>query len=503
MLRRTAIVIATVVVTTLIPPSSVFAKAANTDERIKRLETIIAAQQKRIQAQELRLRRMERIRAASRRRVTRTKRRSTVQKRIIKDAGSGRFVAYEDAQKLELMRGGIMVPAVRIILPNGRSVLAPADQFKPLLVQGVKPKDPTFETVPEDKKAGEKKKTTPTRKRVVRRTVRRPAGRRVVVRRKKPVQTKTTDDSVRAKSEKQADQLLVNSGAILLRPGTLQIEPSFEYTRTSASNVAINGVSLFNAIVIGTIRVDSLDRDILSGSLRVRYGILSRLQFDATIPFIYRREVEVLGVGTPDIRERTVSGYGIGDIEMGLTGQPVIGSGWIPNILVRVGFKIPTGENAFEIPTTTIGAGGQTRLTRAPTGSGFYALSGTVTGVWSIDPVSLFVGGGYTYNMARSFGGNFGRINPGNTISFFSGINVALNEKVSLNLSFISQRTASTRQNSTVIANTSFTDSRVTLGSSIALSSNVSLIVNASMGLTRQSPDFVFSASLPISFNIR
>jgi hypothetical protein len=309
------------------------------------------------------------------------------------------------------------------------------------------------------------------------------------------------DKSIRAKSEKQVDQLLLDKGAILLKPGQFQIEPGLEYSSFSSSNVAINGLSLFDAIVIGTIRVDDIQRQVLTGSLKVRYGIISRLQIDATIPFLWRTETEVLGVGTPDVFERSITGYGLGDIEIGLTGQPIIGRGWVPNVLVRAGIRIPTGEDVFSIPTVTVGAGGQTRLTRAPTGNGFYGIFVTATAVWSIDPVAFFFGGGYTYNLPRNVGGQFGNIDPGNSISYFAGMNIAVNDRVALNLSFVGQNSFSTVQNGQTVPNTSFIDGRVTIGTSVGLTDNISLLANAGVGLTRQSPDFSFTVSLPITFN--
>ena len=93
--------------------------------------------------------------------------------------------------------------------------------------------------------------------------------------------------------------------------------------------------------------------------MRVRYGLINRVQVDATVPYVHRRDREILGVGTPNVSERVINGHGIGDIEFGISGQPLIGRGWIPNILVRAHGRFPTGKNAFEIPTEVIGPGNQ------------------------------------------------------------------------------------------------------------------------------------------------
>jgi hypothetical protein len=209
----------------------------------------------------------------------------------------------------------------------------------------------------------------------------------------------------------------------------------------------------------------------------------------------------VLGIGTPDVRDRSFTGNGIGDVEFGVSGQPVIGRGWVPNILVRVFTRIPTGKSSFQIPTVAVGPGGERRLTASPTGSGFYAVGGTVTAVLPIDPVVLFAGGGYTMNFPRTWG-VFGRIDPGDTWEFFAGLNFALNERVSFNFSFIQQRSLPTQRDGTRLVNTSATDARAIFGTSVGLSRNVNLVMNAGVGLTPASPNFTFFVSLPITFQL-
>ena len=83
-----------------------------------------------------------------------------------------------------------------------------------------------------------------------------------------------------------------------------QVEPSTDYAHLSSDRVAISGFTIFEAIVIGTIRVDKIDRDILTSALTLRYGLLDRLQLETRIPYVYRRDRETLGVGTSAPRTR-------------------------------------------------------------------------------------------------------------------------------------------------------------------------------------------------------
>ena len=171
----------------------------------------------------------------------------------------------------------------------------------------------------------------------------------------------------------------------------------------------------------------------------------------------------------------------------------------IPAVILRADGSFPTGENPFEIPTEIIAAGGESRLVRPPTGSGFYNVGTTVTAVWTSDPVVFFAGGGYTFTLERTFE-RFGAVNPGNIYRFFVGTNVALSDSVSLNLSFSDSITERTVQNGVKVANSSSNDARLTIGTSIGVSPDTSLLVSAGIGLTNDSPDFTFTVSMPLSF---
>jgi hypothetical protein len=315
-----------------------------------------------------------------------------------------------------------------------------------------------------------------------------------------PPQPPTPLEPERPKPEKPAEALLLEAGAILLPEGILQVEPSFEYSHWSTNDIAIAGFTVFEAIVIGTIRVDELNRDILTGALTLRYGILDRLQADVRVPALWRQDQEVLGVGTIDERERTIDNFNIGDLEASVSWQAVNEQGWIPAMIFRAKARFPTGENPFEIRTEDVG-GGILRLTEPPTGSGFYGVGPGVTAVWTTDPVVFYVGTTYLFNLERNFSG-FGDINPGNSLEWLAGLNVALSERVALNVTFIDQINWSTEQNGQEVAGTNFNDGRLVLGASVALSPTVTLLVGAGVGLTDDSPDFSFTVALPITFRL-
>jgi hypothetical protein len=315
-----------------------------------------------------------------------------------------------------------------------------------------------------------------------------------------PVAGNETEEQ-RPESEKPTDQLLLERGAILLPAGTLQVEPSVEYTHVSANQLAVSGFTIFDAIVIGNIEVDDLSRDIVTAAASIRYGIIDRLQVEARIPYLYRTDDEIFGFGTNNQDEFRSDNMGLGDVEASASYQLIIGDGGaIPDTIVRAHGRFPTGEDPFDIDTIDLGDN-RHALEEPPTGSGFYGVGGGATMVWRVDPVVFFTGLDATINLPRTFDA-VGEIDPGDTYQAFGGVNVQLSELVSLNLSFVEQYTRKSEQEGIKIDGTSLNDARLVLGTAVGVGSNASLTFNAAAGLTKESPDFVFTISLPISFSL-
>ena len=324
----------------------------------------------------------------------------------------------------------------------------------------------------------------------------------------------------RPESERPLDQLLVDVGGILLPKGSIQLEPSIEYSHLSGANVAINGFTVFDAIVIGTIRVDDLSRDILTSAMTFRYGLGNRLQAELRLPMVYRRDSEVLGVGTQDISERITSETTLGDIQATLSWQPISNNGLIPATIFRTSATFPTGSNPYEMTREVRDESGRPRLAEPPTGSGFYSVQPGVNFVWRNDPFVFFSGLDYTYTIPGEFiggstidytvatdsdtrvlpGGPTGEINPGDTIGWYGGFNFAVSDRVSMSTSVITRRIGDSEQRGVEIVGSAATDARLVLGTAIATTRGRSLLSSVSVGLTEQSPDFAINLSMPLTF---
>lgn len=302
----------------------------------------------------------------------------------------------------------------------------------------------------------------------------------------------------RPKAEKPTEQLLVQQSAVLLRAGTIQVEPGIDYQHYYNNSVNIAGFTIFNAIVIGTIDVDKVDRTIVTGSLSGRYGITDRIQADARLPYVYRTDSTIFGVGTGSAAEVSISGHDLGDASFGLSYQPLLGGGAIPAVIVRAQGVIPTGVSPFDVGTRTVS--GRRVLKSAPTGNGYYAAGLTATAVWRTDPLVLYAGAGYTYNFGFTPSGRTDFIKPGDTLTFNMGSVVALNDVVSLNLGMQSSQSFAATQNGQKALGSESTDARLLLGASIGISQRLTLLVTGTVGLTTDAPAYGLTVSLPFTF---
>jgi hypothetical protein len=339
-----------------------------------------------------------------------------------------------------------------------------------------------------------------------------------------PPPSEPTSPEDRPHSERAADQLLIEAGGVLLPPWTLQIEPSLDETHVSNPRVNIFGYTVFNAINIGTLRVDDVSQDVADSNLTLRMGLPWRTELDLRIPYTASFVRQTKGIGTGNVTEVDTTGAHLGDIQATVSWQPLVQSDWRPAVVLRTRLTVPTGESVFQIPETypPVANGAETQLVRAPTGSGYYAVEPGFTLLWRSDPLVFFAGASYSYHLPTPdyvvplFNPNatgtqpkvtevdHGILHIGDVIAFNAGVNFAVNERASLNFSFIDQYEGYTQQRPvggkyTTVLGTTINDARLGVGASFGLTDRVTLVFNAGMGLTDQSPGYTLFLSLPIT----
>ena len=311
-----------------------------------------------------------------------------------------------------------------------------------------------------------------------------------------------TERKTESQKKPEVPAVAIDEGGVLLPRGRVVIEPSLQYSRTSALRVAVEGFTVIPAINVGLFDISKIDRDILTGALTGRVGITNRLEVEAYVPYLWRSDSTIgrpIGVGTATDVLSDVSGYGLGDVEVAAHYQINRGQGGWPYFVGNLRFKTATGTGPFDVPTDP-----STNLqTEPPTGSGFYALQPSVTMLYPSDPAVFFANLGYVYNIEKDVGGTTGTIDPGDSIGTGLGMGFSINDKTSFSLGYSHSVVFKTKQNGNTIPNSNILQvGSMTVGYSYQINEKMGVNFNVAAGITDDAPDMQATLRLPIKFDM-
>lgn len=292
---------------------------------------------------------------------------------------------------------------------------------------------------------------------------------------------------------------VIEEGGVLLQKGKAVVTPAIEYTRSTSTRVNVNGFSIIPAVNIGSFDISRVNRDTLTGSVGVRYGITNRFEIEGKVPYVYRVDAtstRPVGVANAPETLTTVDGTNIGDIEIGAHYQINKGENGWPYLIANGRFKTMTGTSPFEVPVVN---GVQTEL---PTGSGFYAIQPSITAIFPSDPVVYYSNIGYLHSFEESFP-VYGTIEPGDSISASLGMSLSLNDKTSFSIGYGHNTVFKTLQNGNGIPNgTVLQVGTLDIGYSYNLSDRTNLNFTVSAGITEDAPDARLIFRVPMTFDL-
>ncbi len=237
--------------------------------------------------------------------------------------------------------------------------------------------------------------------------------------------------------------VLGDQGGIISRAGRVLIEPTLEYGRTDRNRFVFRGIEVPQSVLVGVFDINESRQDILTASLVGRFGVTSRLELSGRLPWVYRSDTAVLvplvqnppqsGAGTVNT---SANGSGIGDVEFQARYQLADAKNGWPYLIGGVQVIAPTGSSPFELDRDPLG-----NATESATGSGFWAVSPSITALFPSDPATLFAVLGYTYNLPgkvdfRSGDVQIDRVAPGGAPNATFGLGIALNERTSASFGY-------------------------------------------------------------------
>ena len=329
--------------------------------------------------------------------------------------------------------------------------------------------------------------------------------------------TATDEPVVREpKRSRSADNIYQEQGALFTNKFTL--EPSVSYSRFDRRQINLSGFLALDAIFLGNISVDQSKADTLNFDLTARLGVTDRLQFDLSLPYIYRTTEFIAGGAgggaANQLSEFRVTADGLGDVSAGAHYQLVKESGSTPDIVGNIRIKAPTGRHPYGVKVIT--PTGNTNLTvptELPTGNGVWAAQVGLSFLKTLDPAIVFTNFALTHNFKKSFSdisSAQGVVTPGdidlrNAIQWGGGIAFAVNERLGLSFAFsdlISERarTRTAGQNWQKIVGSNANAATFSVGVSYATSASSSIIASLGMGLTTDAPDYQVTLRFPFTW---
>jgi hypothetical protein len=254
-------------------------------------------------------------------------------------------------------------------------------------------------------------------------------------------------------AERALERTLVATGNLLVPSGFAEVEPLFGYTRRELPTQV-----LFN-----------LNRNEFNWALDMRFGLPWESQFEIAAPYnLVQQQVTDITVAPPQ-QASNRWGNSFGDMTVGLAKTLVHESGWVPDLLGRVTYEIPTGpENSNQVPL--------------PSRRNNLAFS--LTGTKRQDPLVFVATGGYT----KAF--QTGGLNPGDQINFQTGAFLGTSPETTLRGVLQENFLQNIRVNDVTLRGSDTVQSTLNFGASSILGRNWLVDLQVGLGLTTAAPKY-------------
>jgi hypothetical protein len=254
-------------------------------------------------------------------------------------------------------------------------------------------------------------------------------------------------------AERALERTLVATGNLLVPSGFAEAEPFFGYARREIP-VPVQ----FN-----------LNRNEFNWGLDMRFGLPFESQFEIVAPYnLVQQQVTDIALAPPQ-QASNRWGNSFGDVTVGLAKTLVHESGWVPDVLGRVTYEIPTGpDNSNQVPL--------------PSRRNNLALS--LTGTKRQDPLVFVATAGYT----KAF--QTGLLNPGDQINFQTGAFLGTSPETTLRGVLQENFLQNIKVNDVTLRGSDTVQSILNFGASSILGRGWLLDLQVGVGLTNTAPKY-------------
>ena len=313
---------------------------------------------------------------------------------------------------------------------------------------------------------------------------------------------------------------------VLTPRGSFVVEPSLQLGYSATDRVALVGYTVIPAILIGLIDVRQVKTTTGVATLTGRFGLSDRMEIEARLPYVYINSDTVsreIFTGSAQDNVFNADGSGLGDAELTLRYQLNRGGPDRPFYVGWLRYKSRTGKDPFEVVTDCVtrcvaNATGTGLPLELPTGSGFEAIQPGITFLFPSDPIVFFGSLSYLHNFERHDVSRkvltgapegfpqtttepLGDVKAGDIVGFNLGLGLALNEKASISMGLDTSLIGKTQiDGEDAPGAVRMILGTLVLGGSYRFSDRVNLNVALGVGVTRDTPDMMLTARLPVSF---
>jgi len=267
-----------------------------------------------------------------------------------------------------------------------------------------------------------------------------------------------------AQSATAIEEALVDKGLLLLPAGTFRLAPGISWVHTGADATRTRS-------------------DTYAGSLSIQVGLPQGMMLSASVPYAHRDT----SIG---------SNSGVGDFSFGFSKKLNNETERFPALVAGFSYSHDNGKDPFK-PVSI--------------GSGFRYLGVSLLALKRIEPVALYGVLAYSHGHSKSvsaenlFGESRfnGRIAPGAAWNYRLGTSLAATPEISLDASVSGAFVRGDEVRSDaggVVKQPKSTIAFINLGAGFVLTRQLSLLVSASAGATKDSPDLIFSTTLAYRF---
>jgi len=275
-------------------------------------------------------------------------------------------------------------------------------------------------------------------------------------------------------AERALERSLTRDGALLLRPGVVEIEPSLGFTRQEdrSPTLVTSG---------GTIFAGETERNTntVTADLALRLGLSWDSQLEIGIPYRWSEVERVTNVGFSPADSTATSRAGAGDLRVGAAKTLLHEGLWRPDLVGRLTWNTGSGKSGDDGISLS---------------GGFQRVSGSLSAIKRQDPIAFVGGLSYEYSLEKD------RIQPGAAISTSFGSYIALSPESSLRLLLSAGYQEESRLSGQAVDGSDRVFGTFLVGGSTLVAPGTLLNLSVGMGLTDDADDLSVMLSLPTRF---